>query len=431
MSLLRLGLPLLFLGVVSTVRAQPVPAPAGPIPSAAPAPPAAPAPDGAAPTEPAPPGGDPHTHDPHAALAPPTLPTAEPAPELAAGSIVIDVTDPRGLPYPSAEIVLGVMGNLGNRTEQRAKTGAGGRYTFEKLAVGTQQAYRVNVVYGGAKFSSTPFQLPEAGGYHVQVPLRATTHDDRMVFQVIGQTVVELRDDRLHITQQARLANAGENVFVLPQDGVLVPLPDKFTAFQWQDQMTDQRGEEKAGEGFRLRGSLPPGSVTLGWSFDLPREGTTAKIAIALPFRTFTYRVISEASDEMKLRVSEFPEAERVKDEGRDLLFTQIQRSPQEARLESFTIKLDGIPGPGPGRWIATALALIAALWGLSKGFRGSSDNTERKALIAARKTDLLAQAKLTEQELAKGEIGPEFKARRMDEIATELALVLRDEEAL
>jgi hypothetical protein len=370
-----------------------------------------------------------HGHDPHTALAPPVLPTAEPAPELSAGTIVVDVTDPRGQAYPNAEIVLGVMASMGGRTEQRAKTGAEGRHTFEKLAVGTQQAYRVNVVYGGAKFSSTPFQLPQSGGYRVKVPLRATTHDDAMVFQVIGQSVVELRDDRLHITQQARLANAGENVFVMPQDGLLVRLPEGFTAFSWQDQMTDQRGEEKVGEGFRLRGSLPPGSVTLGWTYDLPRHGTTAKIPVELPFRTFTYRVITEASEGMKLRVSDFPEAERVKDDGRDLLFTQIQRSPQDARLGSFTIKLDGIPGPGPGRWIATVLALLVAGIGLSRAFKTGSDGGERAALIAARKRDLLAQAQRTEQELVRGEIGPEYKARRMDEIATELALVLRDEE--
>ena len=150
-----------------------------------------------------------------------------------------------------------------------------------------------------------------------------------------------------------------------------------------------------------------PGSVTLAWTFDLPRAGTTAKIPVALPFRTFTYRVISEAPEGMKLEVSDFPEAERVKDEGRDLLFTQIQRSPQEAKLESFTIKLDGIPGPGPGRWIASGLALFAAVFGLSRAFQASTDNSERKALIAARKHDLLAQAGSPSRSFRAGRSGP------------------------
>ena len=70
----------------------------------------------------------------------------------------------------------------------------------------------------------------------MRVPLKPTTTDHGLMFQVIGQTVVELRDDRLHITQQARLANAGEAVFVLPKDGLVVPLPEGFTAFQLQEQ---------------------------------------------------------------------------------------------------------------------------------------------------------------------------------------------------
>jgi hypothetical protein len=385
----------------------------------------------AAPAAAPPPAAPPPGHDPHAALADPSMPSADPAPELSRGTIAVEVLDPRGQPYPNAEIVLGVMASMGGRTEQRAKTGADGRHTFEKLATGGQQAYRVNVSYGGAKFSSTPFQLPDGSGYRVRIPLQATTRDAGMVFQVIGQTLVELRDDRLHVTQQARLANAGQSVYVLPGDGMLVKLPEGFTAFQWQDQMTDQRAEEAAGKGFRLRGSLPPGSVTLAWSYDLVRSGSQAKIPVELPFRSFTYRVIAEAPQGLSLRVSDFPEPERVKSDGRELLFTQVQRSPRDPQLTSFSIKIDGIPGPGPGRWVATALALLAVALGLSRAFKGADKGRDRGALIATRKQALLSQARATEAEHARGEIGPEFRARRMDEIATELALVLRDEEAL
>ncbi len=381
------------------------------------------------------PDGDPHAsgsgRDPHKVLAEPELPTAEPATGTPAGSIEIDVVGSDGKPQAGAEIVLGVMASMGSRTEQRAKSDAEGRYAFRNLAVGSQQAYRVNVLYQGGKFSSMPFRLSEDKGYHVRIPLRATTTDRAMLFQVVGQTVVELRDDRLHITQQARLANAGERVIAFPKDGLLVPLPAGFTAFQWQDQMTDQKAEEAAGQGFRIRGSLPPGSVTLAWTFDLPREGSSARISLRQPWRTYTYRVISEAPEGLKLRVSDFPEAERVQDEHRELLFTQIQRHPSEAQLESFTIRLEGIPGPGPGRWIAVLLALGALAYGLTRAFQPADDGSERTALLKIRKRELLELAKATEAELERGEIGPQYRAQRLDEILTELALVLRDEEAL
>jgi hypothetical protein len=297
--------------------------------------------------------------------------------------------------------------------------------------VGTQQAYRVNVLRDGAKFSSTPFRLPDDMGYVARIVLQPVTSDTRMLFQMIGQTVVELRDDRLHVSQQARLATAGQRVVVLPKDGLEVPLPEGFTAFTWQDQMTDQKGEELAGKGFRIRGSLPPGTVTLTWTFDLKRSGDSAKIPINQPWRTYQYRVISEAPPGLKLRVSDFPEAEAVRDKDRDLLFTQRQNSPSDANTAAFTIKLDGIPTPGPGRWIALVLALAAIGVGILVARKPGDDAEDRKLAIATRKQELLALAKQTEGEHERGEIGPQYHAEKLDEILTELALVLRDEDTL
>jgi hypothetical protein len=375
--------------------------------------------------------GHDHGPDPHKALAEPELPTAEPNRGSTPGTIEVLVIGPDGAPARDAEIVLGVMASIGARTEQRAKSDAQGRHVFRDLAVGTQQAYRVNVLRDGAKFSSTPFRLTAEEGYRVRVPLRATTADRSKLFQVIGQTVLELRDDRLHVTQQARLANVGERIIVLPSDGLLVPLPEGYTAFTWQEQMTDQKGEDAKGKGFRLRGSIPPGSVTLAWTFDLPRSGESARIQVAQPWRSFTYRVISEAPDGLKLRVSDFPEPEKVKDQQRDLLFTQVQRSPSDPELGSFTIKLDGLPGPGPGRWIAALAALLAIAFGVTRALRPADDLDERKALLAARKQELIELAKSTESEHDRGDIGPAYRAERLNEIMTELALVLRDEESL
>lgn len=378
----------------------------------------------------------PHDHahagrDPHSVLAEPELPTAEPKPGSPAGTIDVLVLSPGGAPQANTEIVLGVMASMGGRTEQRGKTDASGHYTFRGLSVGSQQAYRVNVLFEGAKFSSTPFRLPDDSGYAVRVPLKTTTQDIALMFQVIGQTAVELRDDRLHVTQQARLANAGEKVIVFPKDGLQVPLPEGFTAFQAQEVMTDQKSDEVAGQGFRIRGSLPPGSVTLAWSYDLKRDGESAKIPVNQPWRTYTYRIVTEAPPGMRLKVTDFPEPERIKDENRELFFTQIQRRPTEPQLGAFTIKLDGIPGPGPGRWIAAVLALLAVAYGLVRAFKRADDASDRRAALARRRAELIALAKATESEHERGEIGPQFRAERLNEIMTELALVLRDEEQL
>ena len=102
----------------------------------------------------------------------------------------------------------------------------------------------------------------------------------------------------------------------------------------------------------------------------------------------------------MRVRVSDFPEPERVQDEGRDLCFTQIQRAPQEPQLGAFTIKLDGIPGPGPGRWIAVATR--GARGGLRPDprpqARDAATRDERRDALAVRKQQLLELAKQCRQ---------------------------------
>ncbi len=390
-------------------------------------------------------GGDPHAGvpgappvaaagDPHAAPADRFQATADPASDLPKGTLQIDVVDAIGRPYAGGEIVLGIMQSMGGREEQRAKTNENGRYTFTGLPVGSAQAYRVNVPHGGAKFSSNPFRLPDDGGFRVRVPMRSTTREDKLIFTLIGQTVVELRDDRLHITQQARVANGGESVYVLPGDGLLVRLPSEFTAFQWQDVMTDQKGTEVMGEGFRLKGSIPPGTYSLAWSYDVARHGASARIPVAMPFHTYSYRVIAEAPEGLTLRVTDFPDAEKVKDEGRNLLFTQLRRAPPEPTIGALTIRIDGIPGPGPGRWVAVVLFALTVLLGLWVALKKPDDAesvAEHRRLFGERKIQLLEEAKQAQAELARGEVGPQYHARRLGEIETELAMVLRDEASL
>ena len=398
-------------------------------------------PQAAAPNEPVdaadphgPDGASPHgdaAANPHGALKEPTLPASVTDPALPVGTIRVQVRDAQGEPAAGAQVLLGVMASMGARSQKPAQTDAEGQATFSELPTGSQQAYRVNVLSGGAKFSSTPFRLGESAGERVEISLRPTTQDKRFVVQLIGQTVVELRDDRLHITQQARIANAGQSVFVFPEGGMIVPLPEGFTAFQWQDQMTDQHAEEAQGSGFRLRGSLLPGSTTLGWSFDLPREGDSAKIAVSMPFRTYTYRVITEAPESLKLRVSGFPEPEKIEDKGRKLLFTQVRKQASEPLLGDFSIRISGIPSPGPGRWVALSLALFCALAGLLVAVRREDDADDRRLALRAHRESLLAEVRALEEDFKAGEVGPEFRARRLEELTMRMAMVMRDEEAL
>jgi len=360
----------------------------------------------------------------------PVVAVAGPTQTLPPGSIRITVTLPNGQPLPNSEVALGIMRQGGDRERTPGQTDASGVLTYANLPTGQGQAYRVNVPYQGATYSSTPFQLPVDAGYDVRVEARPVTREDRSLLLVLGQTMVELRDTRFHIIQQARISNLGEPTYVFPEDGMHIDLPEGFTAFQTQAVMTDQRVEEVSGEGLRIRGSLPTGQVTLTWAFDLPVTGSEMVIPIENPFHTFQYRVLSTAQREMHLEVEGMPPAMRFEDQGRSLYGTEMQRSPEDSPFSEIRIRMLAIPGPGPARWIGSGVALAFAIGALLMLMRrGWNDGGKRS--LAERKAQILLDVKTLEAEFAKGEIGEGYRRTQKAQLVRELSRILYQEERL
>lgn len=358
----------------------------------------------------------------------PRVASADPSPSIPPGHIRVRVVDEHGRAVPDQEIQLGVMRQGGDRERRPGRTDASGTYTYTDLPTGSGQAYRVNVPRDGATYSSTPFQLPAAIGYDVRVEVRPTVRSDRSLLLVMGQTMVELRDERLHIIQQARLSNLGAATYLFPEGGTRIRLPEGFTAFQTQPVMTDQRVVELAGEGLRIEGSLPTGQVTLAWAFDLPVTGEEMEIEIPNPFRTFQYRVLATAPPGMSMEVDGMPTPVRFEDQGQPLLGTEVQRSPEQAPLTTIRIRLRGIPGPGPARWVALAIASAFVAFGVVLAVRGGRTDGGA-AYRARRRQELLAEAEALERDFEAGEVGPEHRQSRRAAIVRELAVLLYQDE--
>jgi len=356
----------------------------------------------------------------------PELATAEPDANVPAGTIRVQVVEASGEPAAGADVLIGIMRQGNDRGQRAGQADAAGLVEFSGLPTGSAQAYRVNVPHEGAKYSSTPFRLPADRGYAVQIKRLPVTRDVAKVFQVMLRTIIEIRETRLHVTQQSQLVNFSEETVVFPADGVRVGLPEDYIAFQTQAVMTDQRLEEAEGEGFRIRGSFPPGRVTLVWGYDLPMGGSSMDITIPIAFRTFQLRVEAEAPQGLDLDVDRMPRPEPFTSEGHRFLITELQQRPEDTPVDSLRIHLTNIPGPSPIRWVAMGAGLVFFLAALLFLVRGRSALPQATAWRKKRQQELLDEALELEQMLEREEIGPKYKARKMEGIVDELAMLLK-----
>jgi hypothetical protein len=400
-------------------------------------------PSGAA--EPPPVGDDPHANMEGAPpLARRPLAKSEPSLDVPVGSIRVQVLDAQEHVAPDSELQLGIMSSDSTRKTVPARSGADGKYVFTGLTTGERQAYRINVLYQGAKYSSTPFRLPMDRGYDVVIRRLDSTQDTRDVVLYVGATSLEIKDERLRIVQQARVVNIGAKTYVFPEKGLLVKFPKGAVAFQSEEVMTDQHLREEAGEGMRMTGSIPPGEVTLTWGFDVPQSETTADFTFDLPWITFAYRVLSDAAPGMKLEVDDMPPAELHTDNGRRFLVTELMKRVGEQPLRRVHIKLSGIPGPGPGRYIAVGLSLFVIGLGAFLARRSKPNPSANRTgaattpgavdplrVLALEKERLIERARVLEAERTRGDIGPEFHKDAMRELEEQLTALLYEQQRL
>ncbi len=384
--------------------------------------------------------GDPHAGVPGAPSRERQLATAAPSPEVPVGSIRVRVVEPSGAPVAGAEVNIGTMGAEGRRERVLRRTDAGGVAIFAGLPTGAVQAYRVNLPHEGANYGSNPFRLPEDQGYDVQLIRLPTTRDPGAVLLVRGELALELREGRLHASQRAQLMNLGEETYVFPPEGLAIPLPEGFTAPQTEPVMTDQKllGDAR---GYRLTGSLPPGAVQLSWAYDLPLAGTSQTVEVPVPFRTYLFRVLSDAPEGASLAVeavtrgaradgtpvSRFSATEVVENDGRRVFLSQLERTPADPPLIAVRARFSGLPTPGPLRWIASLGALVLALAGGIGAFRAGA--AQSGDALASRKEALLAALASLESQRAGGQVGPHTWERERARLVDELAATIRAEE--
>jgi len=371
-------------------------------------------------------GGDPHAGGrgggaPGMAEAPED--TALEDPSIARGAVEVHISDPTGKPLGNTEVTLGIVYNSVAKGESRkritARTDDSGTARFKDLDVGSGIAYRPMVLKDGATFSTTPFGLGLKTGIRALLHVYPVTNDVEQAL-IVSQSMVyaEVKDDRIQIQQAYKIYNFGKNAWVPPND-LIVPLPETFTAFATQQGMTDVGVDAVPKKGVRIRGTFSPGQHVVEFKWQLPYTGESeVKVDVGMPPHLAAARIIAPAAKGMGMEVEGFEPTKISTDGmGQRALVTEKQVRREDPPVKNLKLTIKGLPTEGPGKFIATLLALSGLVVGVVLGARKApprDTKRERQQLLAA-----LEGLELGHRE---GTIGPKTYERARRDLIDDLA---------
>lgn len=335
-------------------------------------------------------------------------------PELPAGTIEAQIVDPREAPIPGVEVRLGIMFQKVSEGESRSqklvKADASGRARFQGLSTASEYSYRVTIKNGPAEYASHPFNLNERMGQRVILHSYPTTADpDSISLGMRGTIYVEPRDDIFQFEVFFKVFNMGQVAWV-PENTVM-RLPEGFKAFSPTESMFDAGFVVEEGRGARLKGTFPPGQRDVSFRFQTPKSTeSTATFSVGLPPRVADLQVIALSNPQMGMSVDGFePTQEVLGKNGDHARLTRKVLRRGERPPTQINVTLTGLPVPGPGRWVASGIAALIAIFGLGVASgklpitadkRIGSDRVRARELLF----DELVELEATRR---RGEIGP------------------------
>jgi hypothetical protein len=344
-------------------------------------------------------------------------------PSIPKGAVEVHVADPTGKPLGHTDVTLGIVYNSVAKGESRkrvtAVTDDVGTARFKDLDTGSGVAYRPMVIKDGATFSVTPFQLGLKSGIRALLHVYPVTNDLEQTLVVTQSMLyVEVKDDRIQIQQALKVYNFGRNAWVPPTD-LLIALPENYTAFATQQGMTDVGADAIPKKGIKLHGTFSPGQHVIEFKWQVPYSGEAeAKFDVGMPPHLAAARVIAPASKGMGMEVDGFEPTKTSTDGmGQRALVTEKQLKRDDPPVKSLRVTIKGLPTEGPGKIIATMLALGGLATGLVFGVRKPPPrNTKRE------RESLLAALEGLEMSHRDGSIGPKTYERARRELIDELA---------
>ena len=343
-------------------------------------------------------------------------------PSAPKGSIQLQVADPSGKPLGRTEVTLGILYNSIAKGDSRKRvtmmSDDAGIARFKDLDIGSGVAYRPMVLKDGATFSVSPFALGPKGGMRALLHVYPVTSDiDQTLLVTQSMIYSEVKDDRIQVQQAIKIYNFGRNAWV-PKD-LVIPLPETFTAFATQQGMTDVGADAVPNKGVKLRGTFGPGEHVIEFKWQLPYAGEgQVKFDVGMAPHVAAVRVIVPAAKGMDMDVEGFDKTKASTDgTGQRALVSEKQLRREDPPVKSITVTIKGLPTEGPGKLIATFLALGGLVMGVVLGSRKApARDTKRE------RQQLLAALEGLEQGHRDGNVGPKTYERARRELIDDIA---------
>jgi hypothetical protein len=346
-------------------------------------------------------------------------------PTIEKGAIELHVVDASGNPISKADVTLGIIFNSVAKGESRKRLSATaderGTARFKGLDTGTGVAYRPMVIRDGATFSVPPFQLGQRG---IRALLHVYPVTSEVTPTIVTQLMIyaEVKDERIQIQQEFTIHNFGKEAWV-PSTEMVVPLPENFTAFATQQGMTDVGVDAVPNQGVRLHGTFAPGQHTIDFKWQLPYKGEgDIRFEAGVPPHMATAQVVVPSSKGMSLDVDGFEPAKQSTDGmGQRALVTGKQLRAGESS-GPVRVNIHGLPTEGPGKHIASLLALGCVVAGLVLGSRKPQPRDPKRE-----REQLLGALDSLEKDHAAGTIGPKTYERARRELIDGIARTFAD----
>lgn len=366
--------------------------------------------------------------------------SAQPDDGVPADCVHASVSSTEGDSLAQQSLRLGTLHRDGRREGRSAASDASGTARWCGLSTGQAQAYRISYQTGAARVSSRPFRLDGESGMRVTAVVLESDVDERAILLARAETSIEFRENRAHVSERWRLSNLAPTLFLLPEKGKAIDLPEGVINFESQQGMGDQRVRAEDST-LLVSGSIPPGSVELTWSYDLRQSGESFSLQRDLPFRLYQQRVVVAASEGMALSVDGAPPAMRQDFPQGSALVAEVVRRPTDPPVRELRLTITGIPGPGPARWLAVLGALSIVVLILATAWRrpvgdslnrraqptssDSEDTADSSSATEAHTAAILGLLRGLEEDRARQDVGEGFYARRRRELIDALAFEL------